>query len=257
MQLATIAHLRHQYTDYDKLFDLRMFNRDEIRSIVEPFVLQKMKEWRGEAGGFEEEEVLREVIYIDDDDDEDSPPGRDLSSMDIQSPTESDDDVQFISRRIRPDELSDEPNDPTWLRKHVGSSRNELHQRRTPVRSERTQPTRERYVDISQPAMEAASADQHVHQYTHLKTGDHSVPDPTRPVYHERFMQAPYTNPPSYQEAPQHHRKEVADGADRVSIQVQNGQPPPDHFMMDGVVYKRVSLDVPSAIDYADNLRLL
>jgi hypothetical protein len=72
VQLATIARIRHVYTDYDKL--LRLVSWTEARSIVEPMSLTKLLEWRGEhdndGDGFEE--ILRETIVIDDDDDDEA-----------------------------------------------------------------------------------------------------------------------------------------------------------------------------------------
>lgn len=70
VQLATIARIRHEYTDYDKL--LRAFEWKEARAEVEPVCLQKLIEWRGETednNDNELEEIVRETIVIDDDDD--------------------------------------------------------------------------------------------------------------------------------------------------------------------------------------------
>lgn len=71
MQLATIARIRHTYTDYDKL--LKLVSWKEARQIVEPMSLTKLIEWRGEQDDDAQdfEEILRETIVIDDDDDED------------------------------------------------------------------------------------------------------------------------------------------------------------------------------------------
>ena len=81
VQLATIARIRHMYTDYDRL--LRAFEWKEARSMVEPECLKKLIEWRGETDDADDEgleEIVRETIVIDDDevvdaseaDDEDS-----------------------------------------------------------------------------------------------------------------------------------------------------------------------------------------
>lgn len=69
VQLAVIARIRHNYTDYDRL--LRAFDWQEARAIVEPVSLQKLLEWRGENdieddGAFEE--IVRETIVIPSDD---------------------------------------------------------------------------------------------------------------------------------------------------------------------------------------------
>lgn len=72
VQLATIARIRHTYTDYDRL--LRAFEWREARQMVEPECLQKLIEWRGENQPDEDdnelEEIVRETIVIDDDGDE-------------------------------------------------------------------------------------------------------------------------------------------------------------------------------------------
>jgi len=71
VQLAVVAHIRHMYTDYDKL--LRTDGWLAARSQVEHVSLAKLKEWRDEAGerSHELEETFREVIVIDDEDDDD------------------------------------------------------------------------------------------------------------------------------------------------------------------------------------------
>ncbi|RMY17235.1 hypothetical protein D0866_13523 [Hortaea werneckii] len=69
VQLATIARIRHMYTDYDRL--LRAFDWKESRSMVEADCLKKLIEWRGEnvddADDEELEEIVRETIVLDDD----------------------------------------------------------------------------------------------------------------------------------------------------------------------------------------------
>ncbi|KAF1823884.1 uncharacterized protein K489DRAFT_305206, partial [Dissoconium aciculare CBS 342.82] len=70
VQLATIARIRHRYTDYDRL--LRAFEWKQARLEVEPVCVQKLLEWRGENEEDDQvEEIVREVIVIDDDDDDD------------------------------------------------------------------------------------------------------------------------------------------------------------------------------------------
>lgn len=68
VQLAVIARIRHQYTDYDRL--LRAFEWSEARKMTEPVSLQKLIEWRGEQDVEDDdqlEEMVRETIVIDDD----------------------------------------------------------------------------------------------------------------------------------------------------------------------------------------------
>lgn len=67
-----VAHIRHVYTDYDRLLKFTSFH--EARGNVEHTTLAKVIEWRGddENGQTVLEDVFREVIVISDDDDSDS-----------------------------------------------------------------------------------------------------------------------------------------------------------------------------------------
>lgn len=71
VQLAVIAHIRHEYTDYDKL--LKTGTYLEARAKVEPASLEQLRKWRGENddGPVELEDVFREIIVLDDDADSD------------------------------------------------------------------------------------------------------------------------------------------------------------------------------------------
>lgn len=71
VQLAVVAHIRHVYTDYDKM--LKTGSWMQARQSVEHVSLAKLKEWRDEAGeaSNEIEDTFREVIILDDDDDDD------------------------------------------------------------------------------------------------------------------------------------------------------------------------------------------
>ncbi|OAT14022.1 hypothetical protein BDBG_09115 [Blastomyces gilchristii SLH14081] len=72
VQLAVVAHIRHVYTDYDRL--LRITSFQDARAAVEEPTLAKLVQWRGddENGKTVLEDVFREVIVIsDDEDDED------------------------------------------------------------------------------------------------------------------------------------------------------------------------------------------
>jgi hypothetical protein len=71
-QLAVVAHIRHVYTDYDRL--LKQVSFHEARGTVEHTTLSKLIEWRGddENGQTVLEDVFREVIVISDDEDSES-----------------------------------------------------------------------------------------------------------------------------------------------------------------------------------------
>ncbi|KAL4868188.1 hypothetical protein BDV12DRAFT_170221 [Aspergillus spectabilis] len=70
-QLAVVAHIRHIYTNYDRLLKTTSFH--EARATVEQPTLAKLVEWRGddENGKTVLEDVFREVIVISDDEDSD------------------------------------------------------------------------------------------------------------------------------------------------------------------------------------------
>ena len=94
VQLATIARIRHEYTDYDRL--LRAFEWKEARAEVEPACLRKLIEWRGEndiGDDNELEEIVRETIVIDDDDDV-SDAGDDDSVTDLEPGNVSDTSIE-------------------------------------------------------------------------------------------------------------------------------------------------------------------
>lgn len=92
-QLSVVAHIRHVYTDYDKL--LRRCPYNEARHAVEKDTLAKLIEWRGddevedEATQRAADDLLREVIVISDEEDDDTDA----------------DDVQMVQDNVRVEEL--------------------------------------------------------------------------------------------------------------------------------------------------------
>jgi hypothetical protein len=66
VQLAVLAHIRHNYTRYDEL--LREANYTAARKTVQPLCLDYIVKWRGdeETGRDQLDEILREVIVISD-----------------------------------------------------------------------------------------------------------------------------------------------------------------------------------------------
>ncbi|OOG01207.1 hypothetical protein ASPCADRAFT_203081 [Aspergillus carbonarius ITEM 5010] len=101
-QLAVVAHIRHIYTDYDRLLKATSFH--EARTLVEEPTLAKVVEWRGddENGKTVLEDVFREVIVISDDEDSDTE-GEAPPSVD------RDHSVMVVSSNPRPDELQTKP----------------------------------------------------------------------------------------------------------------------------------------------------
>ncbi|KAK7903371.1 hypothetical protein LTR67_001390 [Exophiala xenobiotica] len=92
-QLSVVAHIRHVYTEYDKL--LRRCPYNEARHAVEQDTLAKLIEWRGdnevgdEATQRAADDLLREVIVISDEDDNET----------------DTDDVQIVQDNVRVEEL--------------------------------------------------------------------------------------------------------------------------------------------------------
>lgn len=75
-QLAVVAHIRHTYTNYDRL--LRQVNYNDARHSVEKETLLKLVEWRGDENDKSEEsrkavdDVVREVVVLSDEDESES-----------------------------------------------------------------------------------------------------------------------------------------------------------------------------------------
>lgn len=92
VQLAVVAHIRHTYTDYDKM--LKTGSWTEARQKVEHVSLAKLKEWRDETGeqSNEIEDTFREVIVLDDDDDDSSDGGN--------TPDEREQSMEITSDRV-------------------------------------------------------------------------------------------------------------------------------------------------------------
>ena len=111
VQLATIARIRHTYTDYDRL--LRAFEWRDARSMVEPVCLKKLIEWRGETdeGDDDElEEIVRETIVLDSDDDEadgDAHEADDEGSVTEIEPGEVT-DVEIVHQTVAHDDIAAE-----------------------------------------------------------------------------------------------------------------------------------------------------
>ncbi|GIC92204.1 uncharacterized protein Aud_008665 [Aspergillus udagawae] len=98
-QLAVVAHIRHIYTDYDRLLKTTSFH--EARSAVEEPTLAKLVEWRGddENGKTVLEDVFREVIVISDDDDSDAEEGE------VSRSVNRDHSIEIVSSHQRAEEL--------------------------------------------------------------------------------------------------------------------------------------------------------
>lgn len=101
-QLAVVAHIRHVYTDYDKLLKSTSFQ--EARRSVEELTLEKLVQWRGddESGIPELEDVFREVIVISDDEEDDMDES-DTHGDNPVRPKDRDVSVEILSSQILED----------------------------------------------------------------------------------------------------------------------------------------------------------
>jgi hypothetical protein len=143
-QLATLARIRHTYTDYDAL--LRAFGDwHGTRQQVEPICVQKMIEWRGETDGDDEglEEIIRETIVIDDDDDDEGGDSSDTGGAsdtsieishrpaaveDLRAEEATERDHRFFQRNQFPDRTLAKRND--IARQKINAVRSGEHNRR-------------------------------------------------------------------------------------------------------------------------------
>lgn len=101
-QLAVVAHIRHVYTDYDKL--LRQTHYRDARNLVEKPTLRRLVQWRGddENGKQVLEDVFREVVVISDD--EDSGEEEDQAMDDFRDVS-----VEIVSSNTKADHLNPDP----------------------------------------------------------------------------------------------------------------------------------------------------
>ena len=103
-QLSVVAHIRHIYTEYDRL--LRKVGYHEARSRVEAATLKKLVEWRGddESGKKVFEDVMKEVIVLPDDEgsDDDSEAAEYLETQNVQHSFER---PQVLTRAVSPRDL--------------------------------------------------------------------------------------------------------------------------------------------------------
>ncbi|KAF3385213.1 hypothetical protein F1880_002039 [Penicillium rolfsii] len=117
-QLAVVAHIRHLYTDYDRLLKQKSFH--EARSEVEQETLAKVIAWRGddENGQTALEDVFREVIVISDDDDSET------EEEGLASAGNRDHSVEILSSNAQTHEVQTQPisamhvTNPDSLREH-------------------------------------------------------------------------------------------------------------------------------------------
>ncbi|RDA89941.1 hypothetical protein CP533_0293 [Ophiocordyceps camponoti-saundersi (nom. inval.)] len=99
VQLAVLAHIRHNHTLYDDLLKRMPWN--VARKAVQPDCLDILVKWRGdeESGRDQLDEILREVVIISDSEDEDSTEdSTDGTSVNSSAPAPS--DAENMHRRL-------------------------------------------------------------------------------------------------------------------------------------------------------------
>ncbi len=101
-QLAVVAHIRHIYTDYDKL--LRQTHYRDARNLVEKPTLRRLVQWRGddENGKQVLEDVFREVVVISDDDSDEEDDHEAMNNF-------RDVSVEIVSSNTRADHFNPDP----------------------------------------------------------------------------------------------------------------------------------------------------
>ncbi len=165
MQLAVVAHIRHVYTNYDRL--LRIVSYHEARAQIQKPCLDLLAEWRSDDDDDPDamEDILREVIVIDDDDDDE-----DNVEPSVRSRrSDSDASVEMISRHAFAAKLQTQAVDH-------GAPRNMLLQRRqrSPISDDRES---------------ALNGQERIQPYTQQLSGD--IPRINRNgVYHHRWQEA-------------------------------------------------------------------
>ena len=105
MQLAVVAHIRHVYTNYDRL--LRTGTYHAARAQIEQKCLEQLVQWRGdgEDGTNDMEEILREVIVISDDENDDA------DSITNSALVQRDSSVEIIASHALADDVQVRPVD--------------------------------------------------------------------------------------------------------------------------------------------------
>lgn len=103
--LAVVAHIRHNYTDYDKL--LRIGSWEQARKAVEHLTLDKLVQWRVDKDDNADamSDILREVIVIDDDDSENEQDADELGVRPRSHDKQRDSSVETISSQAGADML--------------------------------------------------------------------------------------------------------------------------------------------------------
>jgi len=150
-QLSVVAHIRHSYTNYDKL--LRQVPYNEARHLVEKTTLRKLIEWRGDENDKTEEsrravdDAVREVVVLSDEEESDSEleegqvvEGKDMKLEPVRKPARP--EVTTEHRPVSPGELSSGEDAPRGYRYVPQASRRTVPVQIAPGATTRQQQSR-------------------------------------------------------------------------------------------------------------------
>ena len=209
IQLATIARIRHTYTDYDALLKA-LGEWQTVRKMVEPECLAKIKEWRGENAQNDAEEhewITREYIVIDDDDDDvadNAHKGHDADDED-SSGYASETSIEITHHQARDEDLGAESSNETALR-YI----------------ERLQPRQYRRPRAAQPQL--------VESFTaHTRPESNGAPSAYGASRSHYYPQPPPQPHATFQRPAglQYHRRDEATVGDRYDRPIMLSSPPP------------------------------
>lgn len=258
-QLSVVAHIRHSYTNYDKL--LRQLPYNEARHAVETPTLKKLVEWRGDENDQTEasrkavDEAVREVVVLSDEESSDSEPeegqileNKDLKVEPVQRPPRPP-EPQIEHRPVSPGELSSGEEASRGYRFLPQTSRRTVIARQQPEVLHRQQQSRYALWDQVRHDYRTGVYDQEVprvvtrmpledvHQLQSEPVSRNVVYEPTTSVRYvieePRPVSEIFQNP--------YHKREVIDSRMQVQVLRQRLEPAPVFRGADGRLYERVT----------------
>lgn len=193
VQLAVLAHIRHNHTRYDQL--LREAGYPAARKVVEQHCLDFLVKWRGdeETGRDQFDEILREVIVLSDDSDEDSEDDEssDEDFVRINTATDSQHDLAGSARASnaphsqRYATLSRPGNAPSHIHPMSYAAEGDSSQRTKPQRSKKTNRGFKRYEAVARRWEEAVNRNRYAQN---TGTVGHAAPMDRKPSQGSRRL---------------------------------------------------------------------
>ncbi|KAK5091534.1 hypothetical protein LTS08_005295 [Lithohypha guttulata] len=150
-QLSVVAHIRHSYTNYDRL--LRQLPYNDARHAVEKATLQKLVEWRGDENDKTEDsrkavdDAVREIVVLSDEESSESEieegqvlENEDVKTEPVRKPTRP--EVTTEHRPVPPDDPSSAEDAPQGFRYLPQTSRRTIVAHQQPDAIHRQQQSR-------------------------------------------------------------------------------------------------------------------